>query len=75
MNNIKAIGDLANYMIHPELILKGLWYYTTITSFWICLLTAMLCSMFYCFGFKKLAKYVPASFVIYTLIRALSSVF
>lgn len=72
---IKSIGKFVHYLMHPALIFKGLWEYTVIYSFWICLFVAMIAAIFYALGFKKCAKYVPGSMALYTLIRMLGSAF
>jgi len=72
---IKTIGNFLNYIIHPSLIIKALWAFTEVYSFWICLFVALFAAVFYAFGFKKCAKYVPASMAIYSLIKMLGSAF
>jgi len=74
-DSIKTIADFLNYLMHPSLILKGLWYYTQLYSFWICLFIALISLILYILGFKKFAKYVPASVAIYTLIKMIASAF
>jgi len=75
MNSIDTIGKFLNYVMHPSLILKGLWNYTVIYSFWVCMFTALIAIIMYALGFKKYAKYAPASIAIYTFIRMLASAF
>ncbi|MBZ9633104.1 hypothetical protein [Clostridium sp. FP1] len=70
---IKSIGKFLNFLMHPSLIIKALWDYTLIYSFWICLFVAMLAAIFYALGFKKCAKYIPGSIAVYTLIKMLGS--
>ena len=70
---LQNIGTIAKFLVTPGLIFQGLWNYTVIYSYWICMLTAMVCAIFYCFGFKKLAKYVPGSFAVYALIKMIAS--
>ena len=72
---IKTIGKFLYYLMHPGLIFAGLWKYTVIYSFWVCMFVAMISVILYALGYKKFAKYVPTSVVVYTLIKALSSVF
>lgn len=72
---IKTIGKFLNYLIHPGLVLKALWKYTIIYSFWICMFVALISMVLYALGFKKYAKYVPGSIAIYTLIKMIASGF
>lgn len=72
MEELKIIGKL---LLNPSLIFKGLWDYTVAYSFWVCLLVALLAAVFYALGFKKCAKFVPGSMVVYSLIRMIASAF
>lgn len=72
---IKTIGDFLYYLMHPSLIFQGLWYYTKIYAFWICLFVALISIVLYALGFKKFAKYAPASISIYLLIEMIGSAF
>jgi len=74
-NSLKTIADFLNYLMHPGLIVSALWSYTQVYAFWICLLVAMLCAVFYSLGFKKCGKFVPASMAIFTLIKMIGSAF
>ena len=74
-NAVKTIANFLNYITHPSLIIKALWNFTEIYSFWICLSVAMLSAIFYAIGFKKCAKYIPASFAVFTLIKMIGSAF
>ena len=75
MNSLKTISTFFNYLMHPSLVVNALWQYTLVYSFWICLLVAMLCAVFYALGFKKCGKFIPASMAIYTLILTIGSAF
>lgn len=70
---LKTIAKFLNYLMHPSLIFKGLWYYTQLYSFWICLFIALISAILYGFGFKKFGKYVPFSLAIYSLIRMIAT--
>ncbi|MBU3098405.1 MULTISPECIES: hypothetical protein [Clostridium] len=74
-NSLKTIATFLNYMIHPSLVVKLLWNYTQIYSFWVCLFIAMFSIIFYGLGFKKFIKYVPGSIAVYTLIKMIGSAF
>ena len=71
-NSIKTISDFLFYVMHPGMILQALWKYTVIYSYWVCLLVALLSIIFYVLGNKKAAKFIPGSFAIYALIKAIS---
>ena len=73
--SLKTIGHFLNFLIHPSMILQGLWNFTVVYSYWVCLLVAMLAAIFYVLGFKKCAKYIPGSIAIYVLIQMLKDVF
>lgn len=72
---IKTIGKFLNYIMHPSLILMGLWKYTVIYSFWVCLVISLVSLILYAIGFKKLGKYVPLSLVAYSFIKMIASAF
>lgn len=72
---IKNIGDFLYFLMHPSLIIKALWNFTVVYSFWICLFVALFCTIFYALGFKKLGKFVPASLVVYSFIKTIASAF
>jgi len=74
-NALKTIGSFLNYIIHPSLAIHALWGFTQVYSFWICLFVAMGSMLMYGFGFKKFAKYVPFSMVIYGFIKFIGSAF
>ena len=74
-NAIKTIGEFLNYLMHPGLIFSALWEYTKIYAFWICLLLAIISMILYSFGFKKFAKYAPASLAAYSFIKYIGSAF
>ena len=74
-NSLKTIAEFLNYILHPSLIVGALWNYTQVYAFWICLMVAMFCSIFYALGFKKCAKFIPASFAVFTLIKMIGSAF
>lgn len=71
-NSIKTIADFFFYLMHPGMILQALWKYTVIYSYWVCLVVALLSIIFYVLGNKKAAKFIPGSFAIYALIKAIS---
>jgi hypothetical protein len=72
-NSLKTIADFLNYLMHPSLVISALWKYTQIYAFWICLLVAIISIICYSFGFKKFAKYVPASLAVYSFIKFIGS--
>ena len=72
---IKTIGSFLNYIIHPSLIIKVLWQFTQVYSFWVCLFVALASMLMYSFGFKKFAKYVPFSIAAYSFIKYIGSAF
>jgi len=72
-DSIKNIGTLAMYLTHPGMIFQSLWNYTLIYSYWVFMFIALFSAIFYCFGFKKLAKYVPGSLAAYAFIKMLGS--
>jgi len=44
-------------------------------SYWVCLSVALFSLIFYAIGFKRCAKYAPASIAVYALIKMLGSAF
>lgn len=72
---IKAIGKFLYYLMHPKLLLAVLWHCIELYSFWICLFVALIAFVFYSLGFKKMAKFIPGSIAIYTLIRMIAGAF
>jgi len=71
--SIKNIGILANYLIHPGMILKAAWDFTIYVSFWVCLFTCLISLILYGLGNKKCARYAPTSIALYVLIRMIES--
>ena len=72
-DSLKYIGTVAKYLLYPGMIFQGLWNYTLVYSYWVCMFVALFSAIFYCFGFKKLAKYVPGSMAFYALIKMIGS--
>lgn len=71
--SLKTIAEFFNYLMHPVKILVALWNCTLELSFIICLMVSLASILLYIFGFKKYAKWAPASVGIYTLIQAIGS--
>jgi len=70
--SLKNISTVAMYLLHPGMIFQALWNYTVIYSYWVFLIIALLACVFYALGFKKCAKYIPASAAVYILIKAIA---
>jgi hypothetical protein len=74
-NAIKTIAEFLNYLMHPGMIFRSLWNFIVLYSYWICLFVALISLVLYSLGFKRFAKYLPASVSIYVLIKMLAGVF
>jgi len=72
MNNIE---NFFKYVMHPSLIISGVWNTVQIYSFWVLLFMAIGSILMYGFGFKKFAKYVPFSMAAYSFIKFIGSAF
>jgi len=74
-DSLKTIATFLNFIIHPSLIIKSLWAFTEVYSFWICLFVALGSMLMFGFGFKKFAKFVPFSIALYSFIKYIGSAF
>jgi len=75
LDSLKTIAKFLNYVMHPGLVIHALWEYTQAYAFWVCLLIALLAAIAYGLGFKKCAKWIPGSIVIYSFIKAIGGAF
>lgn len=55
----------------------GGWLFRTISgaSYWICLVVAVISLLAYIVGFKKAAKFIPLSFLVYFILESIKAVF
>lgn len=72
---IKTIAKFFNYLMNPGLIFQALWNSIQAYAYWICLVIALFSLIAYIAGFKKYARLVPGSFIVFALIKAIGSVF
>lgn len=72
---LETIQSFLDYILHPSKIFMLLWHWTLEYSYIICLLICVAAVLLYILGYKKTGKWIPFSIVVYTIIRALGSVF
>jgi len=75
LDSLKTIAHFLNYVMHPGLVIQALWNYTQAYAFWVCLLVCLLAAIAYGLGFKKFAKWIPGSVLIFSFIKAIGGAF
>ena len=72
--SLEIISTLAEYLVHPSYIFIDIWNSMVNISYMLCLFIALLSLLSYISGYKKFAKLVPFSVILYTLMQTIGRV-